>query len=85
MEDELAEPHTYIFLCAKDQKQLQVTLYLENGDVKQITEPEAVTADNAALYDTGKQIQTNSLSVAISFCTAMITVSTGSVAFTPLF
>ncbi|MHB8599039.1 MAG: hypothetical protein ACYDER_19780 [Ktedonobacteraceae bacterium] len=79
MVQELQQPHTYIFTCPKDQKQLQVTLYLNNGEVK-ASDIEAVTPDNAALYVTGQQIQTNSLSVATSFCSAMVGVSTGSVA-----
>lgn len=79
MEKELADPHTYIFTCPKDQKQMQVTLHLDNGEVK-CSDPEAASPGNAALFETGKQIQTNSLLVASSFCTSMVGVSTGSVA-----
>jgi nitrate reductase NapE component len=76
---ELAQPHTYLFTCPKDQKQIQVTLFLDQGAV-QHSEPEAPTPTNVALYETGKQIQATSLSVATSFCSAMVGVSAGSVA-----
>jgi hypothetical protein len=81
MEKELEQPHTYIFTCPKDQKQMQVSLYRDKGEIKRVSDPEAVTPGNAALYEAGKQIQTNSLSVASSFCSTMVTVSTGAVQY----
>src|SRR5581483_997866 len=44
MRKELQQPHTYIFTCPKDQKQLQVTLYLDNGEVN-ASDIEATTPD----------------------------------------
>ena len=85
IEQILAQPQTYLLTCPSDQKQFQATLHAVNGAIE-VSQSEAVTPINAALYETGKQILTNSLSVASSFCTAMVTVSTGAVAiYTGLF
>lgn len=79
LEAALKKPSSYIFTCPKDQKQLQVTLQLVKDKVEAST-PEAVTPNNAALYEAGKQIQTNSLSIATSFCSSMVTISAAAVA-----
>lgn len=85
--DPLSSPRTFIFNCPVKQQLFQATLVRENRDGPiTIIGGEAISPDNSILLDVGKQIASDSLKVSSSFCTSMISTSTGAIGvYTALF
>lgn len=85
--DPLGQPITLVFACPIKQEEFQAILVrrAKDGPIEAL-EVEALSPDNSALLDVGKQIATDALKVSSSFCTTMIGVSTTAIGvYTGLF